>query len=75
MTHSEFDLSDLLDALRAGELTDPIRTSLQRVLQHLIELEATEAIGAARTNEPNRAPTSATVTGCGCCRPRPATSS
>jgi putative transposase len=60
VTHPEFDLSDLLDALRAGELTDSIRTSLQRVLQHLIELEATEAIGAAphertdsRTNQRN----------------------
>ena len=46
MTHAEFDLSELLDALRAGDLSDPIRASLQWVLQALIEAEATEAIGA-----------------------------
>jgi transposase-like protein len=46
VTHAEFDLSELLDALRAGDLSDPIRASLQWVLQALIEAEATEAIGA-----------------------------
>ena len=46
MTHAEFDLSELLDALRAGDLSDPIRASLQWVLQALIEAEATEVIGA-----------------------------
>lgn len=60
MTRSEFDLSELLDALRAGDISDPIRTSLQWVLQELIEAEATEVIGAAphersasRTNQRN----------------------
>ena len=60
MTHPEFDLSELLDALRAGDMNDAIRTSLQWVLQQLIEAEATELIGAAphertdtRTNQRN----------------------
>jgi putative transposase len=60
VTHAEFDLSELLDALRAGDLSDPIRASLQWVLQALIEAEATEAIGAgphersaSRTNQRN----------------------
>ena len=48
MTHQEFDLSDLLDALRAGEMTDTIRASLEWVVQELIEVEATEKIGAGR---------------------------
>src|SRR5262245_25659366 len=41
-------LSDLLDAFRAGEGVELIRDSVQLVLQELIELEAGEAIGAAR---------------------------
>jgi putative transposase len=40
-------LSDLLEALRAGGDLDVVRSGLQLVLQALIELEATEAIGAA----------------------------
>jgi transposase-like protein len=43
---NDFDLSELLDALRAGEFTDTIRTSLEWVLQQLIEAEATAVIGA-----------------------------
>ncbi len=39
-------LSELLDALRAGGDLDLIRSGLQLVLQALIELEATQAIGA-----------------------------
>lgn len=46
MTHHESDLSDLLDALRAGEMTDTIRTSLEWIVQELIEAEATAKIGA-----------------------------
>jgi putative transposase len=60
VAHPEFDLSELLDALRAGDITDPIRTSLEWVLQQLIEAEASEVIGAAphersasRTNQRN----------------------
>jgi transposase-like protein len=53
-------LSELLAALKAGEMTDPIRLSLEWVLQQLIEAEATAFIGAApfersdsRTNQRN----------------------
>jgi transposase-like protein len=47
MALSDHDLSDLLAALKAGELTDPIRSSLEWVLlQQLIEAEATAVIGA-----------------------------
>ncbi len=46
MTLTEFDLSELLAALKAGEMTDTIRTSLEWILQQLIEAEATAVIGA-----------------------------
>jgi transposase-like protein len=45
---TDSDLTELLDALRAGDLTDTVRASLEWVLQQLIEAEATEKIGAAR---------------------------
>jgi putative transposase len=48
MALSESVLSDLLDAFRAGEGVDLIRDAVQLVLQELIEVEATEHIGAAR---------------------------
>ncbi|HUP87024.1 MAG TPA: IS256 family transposase [Acidimicrobiales bacterium] len=48
MTLTDSDLSDLLAAIKAGEMTDTIRTSLEWVLQQLIEAEATAFIGAAR---------------------------
>ena len=41
-------LTELLDALRAGGDLDCMREAMQLVLQALIELEATEVIGAAR---------------------------
>ena len=41
-------LSDLLDALRAGGDMDFMREAMQLVLQELIELEASQVIGAAR---------------------------
>ncbi len=41
-------LTDLLDALRSRRDLDFIREAMQFVLQALIELEATQAIGAAR---------------------------
>jgi transposase-like protein len=44
---TEFDLSELLAALKAGEMTDTIRSSLQWILQQLIEAEATAVIGAS----------------------------
>jgi putative transposase len=57
---SQFDLSELLDALRAGGDVDLIRSSVEMVLQALIDAEATEVIGAgphertsSRTNRRN----------------------
>jgi transposase-like protein len=54
MVQQEFDPYALLDALRAGEDVELIRTSVELVLQALIEAEATGVIGAAsyeRTDE------------------------
>jgi hypothetical protein len=48
MALSQSVLSDLLDAFRAGEGVELIRDAVQLVLQELIEVEATEQIGAAR---------------------------
>jgi putative transposase len=45
---TDHDLSELLAALKAGEMTDTIRTSLEWILQQLIEAEATAVIGAER---------------------------
>ena len=46
MALTQSDLSELLDALRAGGDLDVIRTSVEMVLQALIDAEATEFIGA-----------------------------
>ena len=48
MTLSQSDVTELLDALRAGGDIDVIRRSVELVLQALIDVEATEHIGAAR---------------------------
>ncbi len=48
MTLPQSAVSDLLDALRAGEGVDLVRESVRIVLQELSEAEATETIGAAR---------------------------
>lgn len=60
MALSKFDLSELLDALRAGGDVDLIRSSVELVLQALIDAEVTEFIGAdrherseSRTNQRN----------------------
>ena len=45
MTLTDSDLSDLLAAVQAGEMTEKIRTSLAWVLQALIEAELTATIG------------------------------
>jgi putative transposase len=45
---TQFDLSELLDALRAGGDVDLIRSSVELVLQALIDAEASEFIGAGR---------------------------
>jgi putative transposase len=44
---TDSDLSELLAAVQAGELTEKIRTSLTWVLQQLIEAELSAAIGAS----------------------------
>src|SRR5207244_11094590 len=48
VTLTDLDLSELLATLQAGEVTDTIRTSLEWILQQLIEAEATATIGAER---------------------------
>ena len=60
MALDESALPELLDALRAGDGVDLIRDAVRLVMQELIELEATEVIGAGRyertetrTNERN----------------------
>ena len=60
MALSQSDLTDLLDAIRAGGDLDVIRRSVELVLQALIDAELSEVIGAephertpARTNQRN----------------------
>ena len=48
MALSQSALSELLEAIRAGDGTDFLREAMALVLQELIELEATQAIGAGR---------------------------
>jgi transposase-like protein len=48
MALSQSAVSELLDALRAGDGVDLIRESVRTVLQELIEAEAAEVIGAGR---------------------------
>jgi putative transposase len=48
MALSQSAVSELLEAFRAGEGVDLIRESVRMVMQELIEVEATEKIGAAR---------------------------
>ena len=48
MALSQSALSELLEAIRAGDGTDTLREAMALVLQALIELEATQAIGAGR---------------------------
>lgn len=60
MALTQHDLLELLESLRASDSVDMVRTVLERILQELIEAEATSAIGAAphqrtptRTNQRN----------------------
>ena len=60
MALSQSVLSELLDAFRAGEGVDLVRDAVRLVMQELIEVEATEVIGAepyerteSRTTERN----------------------
>ena len=48
MALDESALPELLDALRAGDGVNLIRDAVRLVMQELIEIEATEQIGAAR---------------------------
>src|SRR5262245_35461149 len=48
MALTESAVSEMLDAFRAGEGVELIRDAVTMVLQELIEVEATEQIGAAR---------------------------
>jgi putative transposase len=48
MALSQSALSELLDAIRAGGGEDVVREAMTLVLQELIELEASQAIGAER---------------------------
>ena len=48
MALSQSDLSELLDTIRAGGDIDLIRSSVEMVLQTLIDAEAVEFIGAGR---------------------------
>jgi transposase-like protein len=48
MAFPQSALSELLDAIRAGGSVDVMREAMTLVLQELIELEAAQAIGAAR---------------------------
>ena len=48
MTLSQSALSGLLDAIRAGDGLDLAREAMRLIAQELIDLEATEAIGAGR---------------------------
>jgi putative transposase len=47
VTLTDHDLSELLAAVQAGEMTETVRLSLSWVLQQLIEAELTATIGAA----------------------------
>ena len=47
MTLTDHDLSELLAAVQAGEMTETVRLSVAWVLQQLIEAELTATIGAA----------------------------
>jgi putative transposase len=46
MTQNQFDLSELMEAIRAGGDIDVLRHGAQMLYQALIEAELTERIGA-----------------------------
>jgi putative transposase len=48
MALSQSALNELLDAIRSGEGDDTLREAMRLVLQELIELEASQTIGAGR---------------------------
>ena len=62
MALSQHDLQQLLESLQAADNVDMVRLVLERMLQELIEAEATVTIGAHPTSARPSAPTAATVT-------------
>jgi hypothetical protein len=58
-------LLKLLEALKAAEVDDRIRSATETLYQALIEAELTAVIGAAPTSAPRPAPPSATAPGPG----------
>ena len=73
MTLPSLTCTELLDALRAGGDIDVIRRSVELVLQALIDVEATEHIGAARYERTETRTTQRNGSRDGCWPPRPAT--
>ena len=55
MALTEFAVSELLDAFRAGDGVDLIRDAVTMVLQELIEVEATSRSAPPATNVPTPA--------------------
>jgi integrase len=68
VTLTESDLSELLDALKAGELTERVPTSLEWILEQLMKPRPRPGSALAATSAPKGAPPSATDCGPGCCR-------
>ena len=54
MTLPQSALSELLDAIKAGEGLDLVRRGVALVLQELIELELSQTIGAERSRPTRR---------------------
>jgi transposase-like protein len=74
VTLTNSDVTELLDAIRAGGDIDVIRKSVELVLQALIDAEATEVIGAERYERAGAGRTGGTAHGTGCWPPRLGTS-
>jgi hypothetical protein len=66
MALSQSALSELLEAIRAGGSADVMRDAMTLVLQQLIELEADQAIGAARYERTDARTTHRNGVGAGC---------
>lgn len=62
MALSQSELMRLLESLRRADGVEAIRVVCERILQELIEAEATETIGAGRASTPRRARPGATGT-------------
>ena len=58
-------LLEVLEALKAADVDDRIRSAATTIYQALIEAELTAVIGAAPTSAPRPAPPSATAPGPG----------